>query len=147
VLVQVFDVFDALLTLSQTVQVNFKFSNPNTFDLNKKIIDPFLGNFMEFSRQLSKIKNSKIEKQVIAQKMDVYKLKDFIEVEGLSYDVQQSFVFAATLIQLNMNVGLANKNHKTDHFEKCLPPQYSFEIFIEILMNKYLGRESKNAVL
>lgn len=46
-----------------------------------------------------------------------------------------------------MNPGLQNKGHSVSNFEKMLPPQQSFEMFIDILNNDFIGKETKNSVL
>ena len=70
-----------------------------------------------------------------------------MHLDGLPYDLYHGFVFSATLLYLNMNPGLQNKNHKPDQFEKMLPPQCALEILIDVLNNSFINKDVKIAVI
>ena len=84
---------------------------------------------------------------MISHKLEAFKSEDFVHLDGLPYDLDQDFVLSSTLLYLNMNMGLQNKNHKTDQFEKMLPPQYALELFIEILNNVFINKEVKISIV
>jgi hypothetical protein len=112
-------------------------------NLGAAIIDPFVKVFVDTAGQMSQIRSKKVEEDVVKQKMEVFKSKGFVEVEGLQYSIYKAYEFTSTVVLLSMNIALITSTFKSEQFEKDLPPQYTFEILIETLSNSFVPKDVK----
>ena len=103
--------------------------------------------FIDTARQMSQIRSKKAEEEVVKQKMEAFKLKGFVEVEGLQYSIHKAYEFTATVVLLSTNPALVTPTFKSEQFEKDLPPQYTFEILIETLSNSFVPKDVKIQVV
>ena len=143
VTMRVFELFDSLLCCCSSAKQSLKHGSPNQMNLGAAIIDPFVKVFIDTAGQMSQIRSKKVEEEIVKQKMEVFKSKGFVEVEGLQYSIYKAYEFTSTVVLLSMNIALITSTFKSEQFEKDLPPQYTFEILIETLSNSFVPKDVK----
>jgi hypothetical protein len=141
VTMRVFELFDSLLLCCSNAKQSLKYGSPNQMNLGGAIIDPFVKAFIDTAVQMSRIRSKKVEAEIVKQKMEVFKSKGFVEVEGLEYSIYKAYEFTSTVVLLSMNIALVIPTFKSEQFEKDLPPQYIFEILIETLSNSFVPKD------
>lgn len=114
------------------------------------VLIPFLGQYLDHARQVSKVTSKKIETQLIEAKVKNLKENGFVEIEIPSmkrYNLVSSYALFSRLLLVYTSDGLHHDEHSTEKFEQELPPQPVFETLIEILTNNYLHKEIKTLSL
>lgn len=146
-LAQIVDVVDSVLALCASTKQGLKYGyKPEQVKAFMAAAAPFVGQFLDQARQISKVVNSRIEAQLTKAKVEQYKANNFaeIEAEGMKkYSIESSYALFARLLQVYVSEGLPSEGHSTERFEQELPPQQAFETLIETLTNPYLTKQVK----
>jgi len=110
-------------------------------------MEAYVESYFKIAKRLSQITSRQQEKELEIQKTKDFKQMNFVEIEGLSYNMYKAFEQVSLVVMLSMNIALSYPDFKAAAFEKALPPQHTFEVMTDILSNEYLHKDCKVQVI
>lgn len=143
---KIFDLFDTILALSAGTKGSFKYGKVDWDVYMSLMVDPLLPKFSDMCLQFSQVTTETMEQQLVEEHVANLLKQGFTEVPGLKYNYQEAFILKSTLLQLFMNQGLPHKGYKAGTLQEMIPPQQIFEIMIDIINNKHIGKDSKDSI-